>query len=254
MKPVSRWRKLIHLQATISNWPLVLLDRLGIVSLCSYRTRSGVTILCRSRTTDIAEAVVVLSGLEYPPEYFAVDDGGIVLDIGAHIGAFSLFFHQTNQGVRFRAFAFEPFPANAELLRANLALNRVQGVEVVEAAISGHDGLVNLTKAVPFDSVSITDGCGVPAKAYRLSSFCDEHGIARIDFIKMDVEGSEYVILENDGDFFAQSVKRGLIEYHSPRAGRDLTWLTRQLSTHFVISEIHRGLSNGVVFIENRTL
>src|SRR3954470_15540649 len=109
-EPVGMLRKASILRGTMANWPRVLADKAGVRSVLEYRTRSGTRILCRARSTDINEAVVVLAGIEYPARYLRLTDGAVVLDVGANIGAFSLFLDAVNARVRYRSFAFEPFP------------------------------------------------------------------------------------------------------------------------------------------------
>lgn len=40
----------------IKNWPLFLIDRLGIINKIEYTTYAGTRILCRTRSTDLNEA------------------------------------------------------------------------------------------------------------------------------------------------------------------------------------------------------
>jgi FkbM family methyltransferase len=70
-----------------------------------------------------------------------IDVRGVFVDVGANIGTTTL----PALGYFERAIAFEPVPANAALLRANVALNRLDGrVTVREAACSSSRGEVPL--------------------------------------------------------------------------------------------------------------
>lgn len=57
-----------------------------------------------------------------------------IVDCGAHIGAFTLLARR--RFPRAQLTAFEPNPANLDRLRRNLALNGIEGVEVMAAAVS----------------------------------------------------------------------------------------------------------------------
>ncbi|MBY8847336.1 FkbM family methyltransferase [Saccharothrix sp. MB29] len=59
-------------------------------------------------------------------------DDAVVLDIGAHVGLFSLFVKHEHPGAT--VLAFEPIPVTAQALRANLELHEVDGVHVPTAA------------------------------------------------------------------------------------------------------------------------
>src|SRR5947207_6307227 len=64
------------------------------------------------------------------------------VDIGANIGLHSIVMARCGFAVR----AFEPDPVHIEMLRANLALNGVSGVEVVEAAVSDRNGTTEFVR------------------------------------------------------------------------------------------------------------
>jgi hypothetical protein len=81
-------------RATLRNWPLVAFDRLGPRGVpLVYRTAAGQSVLCRSRSTDLFEAVSVISGWEYPAGELGLGgpDPFVVVDLGAHIGTFLLY-------------------------------------------------------------------------------------------------------------------------------------------------------------------
>jgi hypothetical protein len=62
-------------------------------------------------------------------------------------------------------------------------LNRQEEVKVVQAAISGHDGLVDLSVTAGFDSISISDSENACATSYRLSFVCKENNNLCIEFL-----------------------------------------------------------------------
>lgn len=69
--------------------------------------------------------------------------GGLAIDAGANLGWYSVLFERLSGGTA-SVLACEPDPANLELLRGNLALNRAQGVQVLAAALSDHIGTASL--------------------------------------------------------------------------------------------------------------
>ena len=67
-----------------------------------------------------------------------------VFDVGANIGIYSVLAARAT-GPHGRVVAFEPVPANIDLLRRNLESNSVtQGVHVVEAAVGSEAGELTL--------------------------------------------------------------------------------------------------------------
>ncbi|HEX8714156.1 MAG TPA: FkbM family methyltransferase [Solirubrobacteraceae bacterium] len=71
-----------------------------------------------------------------------VPAGGVVWDVGANVGFYSLIAARlVGDG---RVFAFEPLPANQEAIRRNVALNGFQNVELVGVALSDAEGEAEL--------------------------------------------------------------------------------------------------------------
>jgi len=70
-------------------------------------------------------------------------EGMIFCDVGANIGIYSLLAARL-VGPTGKVIAVEPEPANAALLRKNIALNQYKHVEVIEKAISERPGILEL--------------------------------------------------------------------------------------------------------------
>lgn len=65
---------------------------------------------------------------------------GIAIDAGANIGNHTVYFSQTFP----RVVSFEPGPANCLILKANLYLNRIRNVTLVEKALGAQETTVLL--------------------------------------------------------------------------------------------------------------
>lgn len=127
--------------------------------------------------------------------------GGIAVDIGAHKGAYT-FWLQRAVGPKGRVIAFEP---QAELA-ASLArvFAGAPNVTVENMGVSSRDGTSML--AVPDDGPSpgarIDESTlargerSVPIRVTTLDRYVAEHAIARVDFVKCDVEGHELDVFE----------------------------------------------------------
>jgi FkbM family methyltransferase len=113
------------------------------------------------------------------------------LDLGAHQGAFAL----AAAVLGCRVLAVEASPANVELLRQSARLNRLERMEVVHAAVFDRTGELTFRALGPFGSVVLGDPGGDPAMvrvpAIRVDALVAQHRLETVDFVKMDVEGSE---------------------------------------------------------------
>ena len=72
-----------------------------------------------------------------------IKKGDIVLDVGAHIGYFTLIFAKL-VGKNGKVFAFEPDPTNFDLLTKNVEINGYKNVILVRKAFSDKTGKTNL--------------------------------------------------------------------------------------------------------------
>jgi len=147
-----------------------------------------------------------------------VRPGMTVIDIGAHIGYYTLFFAKC-VGPNGRVVAFEPLPVNFELLKRNIQLNELHNVQTFSQAVFSRNEEIILT--VPDDlpysgDASVYHGRGtkqfrVPAIA--LDTFCDSSGL-RPDIVKMDVEGAEYDVFMGAKKTIGRFRPKLLIELH----------------------------------------
>jgi FkbM family methyltransferase len=141
----------------------------------------------------------ILAGYDQVPEHYLTlldlaPRGATVLDLGAHIGTFSLFAAASG----YEVIAVEASPRNAALLKESVRRNQFNHVRVVQAAVSDHAGELTFFDSGPRGSVAnpiLTDYRAISVRAVTLDSLRSELGLARVDFIKMDIEGSEVAAL-----------------------------------------------------------
>lgn len=126
----------------------------------------------------------------------------VFFDIGSYFGYYSLTVARQIGG-RVRVFAFEPVPANHRLLAENCARNGFGNIEVHQLAVSNSEGTISFE--VPPDEnggvgrISTNTERGkdaITVNATTLDHFVEEHGINRLDAMKIDVEGAEVRVLE----------------------------------------------------------
>ena len=128
--------------------------------------------------------------------------GGIAIDLGANFGEWSLQMARA-VGRTGHVYAFEPSPNIAEALRKTLSINGQTQTTVIEAAAGAHTGNASFTVNADHSGKSgiLTGANGSPSrditvKMHSLDDFVRQHKLARLDFIKIDVEGHETDVLE----------------------------------------------------------
>lgn len=209
--------------SVLRDWPYVVLDKSGVGSgEHVYRTRSGLKVICRLGSSDIEEIVVVLSGIEYPMSFIEPFASGVILDVGANVGAFALLLRQHGMIEGCDLHVIEPSVANQRVLLANLALNDITAT-LHRAAVAGRSGTVTLVETGRPDSFHIasdTDAPGSRVEAIRLDDLCQRAGIDRVRLLKVDIEGAEYDAIPAVGDWLFSCVDAMVIELHGPIPGR----------------------------------
>jgi FkbM family methyltransferase len=125
--------------------------------------------------------------------------GDTVVDLGGHVGTFSL----AAAALGCRVACIEAAPENAALLRASAARNGFDRMHVIQAAAIDHEGTLRFLPNGPWGTVSNTavvqsasliygmQHAPVTVRALTIDGLLDELGWDRVDFIKVDIEGSE---------------------------------------------------------------
>jgi FkbM family methyltransferase len=123
----------------------------------------------------------------------AVKPGMRVLDIGAHIGYFTLLAARA-VGPTGRVYSFEPDPDNYRFLCHNVALNGMEGVvTTVPKAVADTSGIRPFVADTKHSVVSsfLREGrsdSAMPVECTTVDDFLDGR---EIDVVKLDVEGAE---------------------------------------------------------------
>ena len=136
-----------------------------------------------------------------------VKQSRVILDIGAHCGSHSLIYKKLNKNVKI--FAFEPQSRMFELLKHNISYNKLDDVICFNVAVGETNGKsslsdhctdgINAFKQFDYGSDAIFNLGGV-----QIGSGGEEVDMIRIDdlnldccdFMKIDVEGYEPLVLE----------------------------------------------------------
>lgn len=134
-------------------------------------------------------------------QFFGMAPGDVVIDIGAHVGVFTLKAAKA-VGEKGQVVAIEPEPGNVALLRQNIARNGTENVIVIDKAVSSYKGEAKLNLSDLSSCTSLvqpllySSGNCIEVETDSLDNIVSELGLSRVDFIKIDAEGSEPEILK----------------------------------------------------------
>jgi len=191
-----------------------------------------------------------IHGIHEPDETRLIQDrvseGDVALDLGAHIGYFTLLLAQT-VGPGGSVFAFEPHPDNAALLKRSVDANHLEHVVIEEAAVAGESGNVALSlsrdgsvdhRILP----GMTERPPRTVQAWALDDYFTEP--QRVDFIKMDLQGAEGLALKGMHRLIGQQDRLTLMTEFEPwgleQAGTGAhAYLTSLAGLGFVIYDLN---------------
>ena len=139
-----------------------------------------------------------------------IHEGDIVIDVGANIGYYTLIFAQL-VGSSGKVFAFEPESKNFEILKKNIEINNYPNIVAEQKIVSDKSGIVKLFIAEHGIVGHRINQEKSSQKFIEVESIILDNYIKKlnldnkINFIKIDVEGSEPKVLEGAKEIMQKS-------------------------------------------------
>jgi FkbM family methyltransferase len=169
------------------------------------RARLGNGMTMRVAWNDYVSRNILTSGY-YEPEIIRIFEkflrpGMVLFDVGGHVGQYSLVGSRL-VGDTGSVHSFEPDPRTFAWLKSNVEANRLTNVHVNQMALAGETGEKQFFFATPKDigSNSLSkpsnfSGRTAIVRCMTIDDYMKEHGLTRVDMMKIDVEGAESFVL-----------------------------------------------------------
>ena len=176
--------------------------------------RNGYKVKLRVRSTDLQAFFNVWIIQEYNKPDYQILENDIIIDIGAHIGLFSLYVSQFCK--RGKIFSFEPIDENYKLLLENIKLNKIENIIAVQKAVSGDEKTIKiyLNEDQAAHSAYSHGDSFIETESISLKEIIDVNSIKKCNFLKIDCEGAEYGILKSVPDEYFKAIMKIGMEYH----------------------------------------
>ncbi|HMS98872.1 MAG TPA: FkbM family methyltransferase [Saprospiraceae bacterium] len=191
------------------NWAIcrILVNRV-IAPLYNRKKRNNVVAKVHGFNMQLEPSESIDSGLLFFPQYFdyreleaicgVVSNEWTILDIGSHIGFYSLYL--SNKVSLGKIFAFEADPTNFRKLQNNLKLNpEISNVGIVNVGVSDKSETLSLGLNT---SGNKSGNSFLSNSNNRIEVICKplldllfELSIQKVNLIKIDIEGFEYRVL-----------------------------------------------------------
>jgi len=129
-----------------------------------------------------------------------IKSGDCIFDIGANTGWVSM--HIARKEPTVTVYAFEPIPSISSILEQNMNLNGLSNIRLIKIALSDSSGDAEFyfnygeSGATSMRNIRETQkAVKISVPTERLDDFVRKNKIAKLDFIKCDVEGAELFVL-----------------------------------------------------------
>jgi FkbM family methyltransferase len=166
----------------------------------------------------------------------------VIVDAGGNVGSFSLYALRAAPASK--VIAVEPFPQSFDLMQGLVNANGLADRYVpVRAALGGAIG-TSLIEAddrpSQFRRITNKVEVGEPVSTITLEQLFAEQELEKIDYLKVDIEGSEYATLLAAPPSVLARVQRIGLEYHPLFSGEPYT--RQQLFAHLERSGFEKVL------------
>ena len=220
------------------------------------KIKSGMKVKIRTTSTDLDTFSLIWLIKEYDRHGFTIGKHDTIIDVGAHIGIFSLYASQfcTNGKI----FCYEPSAENYRLLQDNLLQIQIVNVFANNIAVSNSNDTVNLYINPDNTAHSIYDSTSksIHVKSQTLQNIFDINNIQSCDYLKLDCEGAEYEIIESLPDDYFRKIKQIYIEYHFGDTKLDMLdsmiKKLERLSFSIIREPLEKGM--GSIYAKNNNL
>lgn len=162
------------------------------------KLRSG--SLLKTTKVDHLQLLLYYLGTFEPRALRAMSDdlqqGSTLLDVGANIGLFTI-EGARRVGPTGKVISIEALPEHAGIIKAAASLNNVDWVEVHAVAVGDKEGAATLTRprGANFGMFTLGNVDGDESVSVPVQRIDDIVRGQKVDFVKMDIEGSEYKAL-----------------------------------------------------------
>ena len=160
----------------------------------------------------------------YEPDGIVISPKSVIVDLGANVGFFTCKIAQQRKEARI--IAVEAMAENCEILRRNIQRNSFKNITVVNSAIAGSIGSIDIpfyytptgecrvTSATPAD----TDIHNAKIPTTTVEEIFSKHSIDRCNLLKIDIEGHEYATIYSTPDAVLSRIDQIAMEWHNEPA------------------------------------
>ncbi|GAC1707857.1 MAG: hypothetical protein NVS9B7_22010 [Flavisolibacter sp.] len=145
-------------------------------------------------------------------KFHALREDPFIIDCGANIGLSVIYFKSIYPKATITA--FEPDITNADIFEKNIVMHQLKNITLVRAAVWNKADTLSFYSTGSQGSKIAADHRSpqqpIQVKAIRLADLLQQ---TQVDFLKIDIEGAEFEVLQDCGPFLS-NVQNIFLEYH----------------------------------------
>ncbi|MGI0010743.1 MAG: FkbM family methyltransferase [Nitrosopumilaceae archaeon] len=234
----------------IDNWHIPLLhyfdmrDNEDVV-----RFRNGTKCIVRNKSDATAFFEIFFLKTNTTLKNFAIRKNDIIIDIGAHVGFFTIY--AARQAPKGKIYAFEPYSKSFNFLRKNIEMNKLGNVITENCAVLKNSGTATLFIDRDFAISNTLFGDETHLEKETVTTISmqdifDKYQIRQVDLLKLDCEGAEFEIILNLSKNILGKIVKISAEIHQNTAGHHLDDLSAFLKINNFNVE-YRNILSGIV-------
>lgn len=195
----TRWHPVLSLAATVGltarrrSPTVVHRDRDG-----DWANRQSEATFYSTRYSSVRYREIHDKVVDHWCHAYRIAPGDTVIDVGAGVGDEAVVLSRM-VGPAGRLVAIEAHPATFRCLRKTVEANGLDNVLALNVAIGAEDGELAIEDRSHHKANRVGRSGAMRVRAITLDHLLEEHGLARIDLVKINIEGAETAVLRGAG-------------------------------------------------------
>jgi|GEM_PF-727921 len=219
------------------SWTNIVFD----LTKCTYYNEKLKAYMC---FIDRSSSETLLNNYESEVfSFFIPRPNDVVIDVGANIGYFTIYASR-KVGKDGLVIALEPMDEAYDCLMKNLRLNRISNVKAFKLALWSSETTLKLyrTKGYFTSAISKVDVFKnlihqkklnlikkYEIKTVKLDDLIKNINLSKVDWIKIDVDGSEYEVILGSMNTLKRFKPKLIIEIHDQKVGNKILKILKDL-------------------------
>jgi FkbM family methyltransferase len=199
----------------VENWHIPILYYFGIKNGESViQLKNGLKCIIRDKSDSIAFFENFFININFPTDEFWINDDDTIIDVGAHIGTFTLL--ASSKAKNGKIISIEPSKESFKIFEKNVNLNDLTNVNLMNYGVWSKSGKMKLyiNEESIGNSIIIKSQNEETIDVISLNEIIKKFNIEKINFLKIDCEGAEYEIILKLEEEVLEKIEKISMEVH----------------------------------------